>query len=127
MIEVMSRSIYSALFLDLPEIEEPIFGYENHKRIDTGKTRSRRPEINEVEIYSFPQTWGSTALGFGGLGGAAMTTAQTVVVVKDNAGCVYFGGGFAYRINNCNAAFWADVNSFNMNEVAGAKTKYEAN
>ena len=30
-----------------------------------------RPEINDFEIHLFEQTWGSTALGFSGIGGQA--------------------------------------------------------
>src|SRR5688572_32566230 len=30
-----------------------------------------------MEIFSFPQTWNSTALGFGGIGGAMITSAMT--------------------------------------------------
>lgn len=63
---------------------------------------SHHPE--NLYWYSFPQTWGSTALGFGGIGGAAMTTAQTVVVFTYGApigkAAVYFGGRFAYLVEN---------------------------
>ena len=48
----------------------------------------------------FPQTWGSTALGYGGMGGAAITSAYTVIVTDHNISCVYFGHGqLAYRVN----------------------------
>lgn len=50
--------------------------------------------------FAFPQTWGSTALGFGGIGGAAMTTAQTYVVLANGSVFVYFGSRFAYEIKN---------------------------
>lgn len=48
--------------------------------------------------YAFPQTWGSTALGFGGIGGQAMTTAQTYVVITYGTVYVYFGSRFAYEM-----------------------------
>lgn len=60
---------------------------------------------DHVEWLAFPQTWGSTALGFGGMGGATMTTATTIVV-RDRLGrsrrkggklLVYFGGRFCYE------------------------------
>jgi hypothetical protein len=82
MLDVIATSIYSALLKDLPNIE------------DRGK--SRRPTLHDVEVYSFPQTWSSTALGFGGIGGQAFTTAQTVVVSDLQHACVYFGGQLAY-------------------------------
>jgi hypothetical protein len=55
----------------------------------------------ELEVYSFPQMWGSTALGFGGIGGAAMTKAQTTIVLPEDrsAAHVYFNSRFAYTID----------------------------
>lgn len=58
-----------------------------------------------VGWYAFPQTWGSTALGHGGIGGQMMTSAITMVVVvqpgwhgdhPEGIALVYFGGAFAY-------------------------------
>lgn len=60
-----------------------------------------RPTVNDFEIHVFEQTWGSTTLGFGGMGGQAMTTANTYVFVPVNVNqsCfVYFAGGFAYAV-----------------------------
>ncbi len=38
--------------------------------------------LTEVdEVYSWPQTWGSTACGHPGIGGSAMTTGIVVVVL----------------------------------------------
>lgn len=50
--------------------------------------------------YLFEQVWPSTALGFGGCGGAAMTRAWTIVMIPTAANLpalVYFGGRFAYE------------------------------
>lgn len=51
------------------------------------------------ELYSWPQTWGNTSCGFGGIGGKAMTTRQTVVI-HDNYTDHWFvyHGRFAYTI-----------------------------
>lgn len=63
------------------------------------KTAKRRPEIFETHVLMFSQLWGSTALGYSGLGGSAMTEAYTVVVQTREEACVYFGGGrLAYRV-----------------------------
>src|SRR4051794_27802749 len=51
-------------------------------------------------LYTFPQVWGSTALGFGGLGGQMITSAQTWVIQNDQNYLVYFGGCFAYEIHS---------------------------
>jgi hypothetical protein len=68
-------------------------------------TKTRRVSSDELEIIMFPQTWGSTALGYGGIGGAAMTGAYTIIIsFCSTTYCVYFGGGqLAYRLN------WADM------------------
>lgn len=78
--------------------------------------------VPDTAVYSFPQTWGSTALGFGGIGGQAFTTAQTVVVVyrayeNPIQTAVYFGGRFAYKVETPNNEFWNDLRSMNMGEV----------
>lgn len=60
-----------------------------------------RFNINDFSVYVFEQTWGSTALGFGGIGGQAMTTANTIVLIPINnhQDCfVYFAGRFAYSV-----------------------------
>ena len=59
----------------------------------------------------FEQLWSSTALGFGGLGGDAMTTAMTYVFVPQIEGedcIVYFAGKFAYKAPY-NRTFMDDV------------------
>lgn len=58
----------------------------------------RRMEPHEIERFEmFQQTWGSTALGLGGMGGNCVTTANTTVVFYQGEACVYFGSRFAYR------------------------------
>lgn len=65
----------------------------------------------EVELHLFPQIWGSTALGFGGAGGQAMTTAYTTVVCDLQEGycSVFFGERLAYLIKNPNQMFFEDM------------------
>lgn len=63
-----------------------------------------KPSIDDFELYTFEQVWGSTALGFGGVGGQAMTSARTYVFVpmECNQKCfVYFAGRFAYKADYC--------------------------
>lgn len=61
----------------------------------------------EVEIYSWPQMWSSTACGFGGIGGCAMTIAQTVVIrdIYSEECCVFINDRFAYRVSLHNSSF----------------------
>ena len=73
---------------------------------------TRRPTTRDFGVYSmFPQTWGSTALGHGGVGGAAVSTAYTVVLECYHTGefLVYFGGVFCYTINRKSANIQAFV------------------
>ena len=60
------------------------------------------PTLDDFEIHTFEQTWGSTALGFGGVGGQMMTSATTYVFIPMgvNQKCfVYFAGRFAYAVD----------------------------
>ena len=43
-----------------------------------------RSTLDDFDMYTFEQVWGSTSLGFGGIGGQAMTTARTYVFVPIN-------------------------------------------
>jgi hypothetical protein len=66
----------------------------------------RRPTARDFGVYAmFPQTWGSTALGHGGVGGAAVTTAYTVVLEcrATEEFLVYFGGEMCYKVDRRSA------------------------
>jgi len=78
----------------------------------------RRKKLEEFDIYDFDQTWGSTALGFGGVGGSKMTMARTYVLVPmdEEKAYVYFGGRFAYECN-INDRFREDIRKHNMASV----------
>lgn len=69
----------------------------------------------------FPQIWGSTALGFGGIGGRAMTTAYTTVISADNFGYwgVFFGERLAYTVLNPNQTFFDHM--FKERKMASVK------
>ena len=80
-----------------------------------------------TEFRVFPQTWASTALGFGGIGGQAITTANTIIICNGltNVYTVFFRGRFAYKIENPNKTFYEDMRCEDMSGVAGAKKRYE--
>jgi hypothetical protein len=71
-------------------------------KVDTRIPARRRPYSDrDFEVYAmFTQTWGSTALGHGGMGGASMTTAYTIVLEcrQTQEFLVYFGGTFCYKV-----------------------------
>jgi len=95
--DALHGAIASAVHQDIPEITyqdrdwEAYKGMTGPEQVDAFKndtvpmiTKTRRVYTDEVEVVMFPQTWGSTALGYGGIGGAAMTPAYTVVVSYEN-------------------------------------------
>lgn len=71
----------------------------------------------------FPQTWGSTALGFGGLGGQSITTAYTIIVSSMYTGeyAVYFGRRHAYTLQRPNERFFKDMADRRMLRVSESK------
>ena len=86
---------------------------------------------HRFKMYVFPQTWSSTALGFGGCGGQAITEAYTTVVEMswdcvnktdnirglnlttsdDRIYAVFFDGKLAYMCLNPNEQFFEDLNN----------------
>lgn len=92
------------------------------------KKKSRKHTDYDMQVVNmFPQTWGSTALGFGGIGGAAMTTAYTIILSSNLNGeyLVYFGPQFAYKIIQPSDAFFEDITKGSMCAVSSAKKRYE--
>lgn len=59
-------------------------------------------EWSVFDIYNHPQTWGSTAGGWGGMGGAAMTTYQTTCIHNKRFGiiAVFWEGRLAYVVKD---------------------------
>ena len=80
----------------------------------------------ELQVEVFPQTWGSTALGFGGIGGQAMTTAYTTVFydILNDVGVVYFDGRLAYFVNELTDNFMNDLMHRDMKSYQEAFARY---
>ncbi len=71
-------------------------------------------EPDDINVYVFPQGWGSTALGYGGIGGSAMTSAHTIILHAQYLHVVriYFGGSrLAYEIASPNDLFFKDLHA----------------
>lgn len=87
-----------------------------------------RATIDDFELHTFEQVWGSATLGFGGVGGQVCTQARTYVFVPVtcNQKCfVYFGGRFAYIADYCEE-LKVDIRKQQMEPVSRAgkyKTK----
>lgn len=144
-VESLAASLYSACSVDLPDViyedrdwdayralvaklsnEERSVMNDREQR--TGRlqgprlTRQRRPAPAECTVLLFPQTWPSTAIGLGGIGGHAITEAYTVVVTNsvDHCSAVYFGGQLAYLVSTAEAdleTFSGYLKGWNMPSV----------
>lgn len=94
----------------------------------------RRPTASECRVVAmFPQTWSSTALGFGGLGGQAFTEAYTAVIEgPDGTQAVYWSGQFAYSVPPTGAteeqreAWRADLQARRTTDRRDAPARYGA-
>lgn len=49
-------------------------------------------DLYGADLYAFPQTWGNTSCGHGGMAGQAITTAMTYAIVHDGVCDVWTGG-----------------------------------
>ena len=83
-------------------------------------------DYDDGDLYDFDQTWGSTALGFGGMGGQAITTARTYVFIPrgTNNAYVFFGNRFAYSCP-INDKFREDLDKHRMASVMERGRYYE--
>ena len=128
-VQNLSNAIAHAMYEGFPLIEYEDRDWERFikNKEDKRVTKTRKHSDRDIEVYAmFSQTWSSTALGFGGLGGQAMTDAYTIVLRSNYSGgyCVYFGGRFAYHIKRINQKFIEDVTNRQMCYVKD-KSKYE--
>lgn len=79
-----------------------------------GRFVSAEIPVENIDIHSWDQTWGSTACDSGGMGGSMMTSAKTVIVVSWHptcsacSACVYHGR-FSYLIEDTSEEFWECV------------------
>lgn len=133
-ITALHEALSAAVYEDLPDLDynerdwvkwNNMTPEQRHEAIKDGTTpvtkHTRRPYTHEVDVTMFNQTWGSTALGYGGIGGQALTDAYTVIVEFLGIYCVYFGcGRLAYKIDPRNLThesykqFAIDIESRNM-------------
>ena len=90
--------------------------------------KTRKHSMYDLTVYSmFAQTWPSTALGFGGVGGQAFTSAYVCVIESNLIGqyAVYFGGQLAYVIKHPIGKFFEDVSNQKMVDSRLGRATYE--
>ena len=96
--------------------------------------RATNKLVREAYVaHVFPQTWGSTCLGFDTLetgeatiGGCAMTCAYTTVLreMVTDTWIVFFAGEPCYKVIDANEAFLHDLAAQNMASLSEAKKRY---
>lgn len=120
----LGHAAYKA-FSDV-EYEDRDWSKYHETKEDVRIKKTRRPTEYDMNVVAmFPQTWGSTALGFGGVGGAAITTAYTIVIECYGEYAVYFRGRSAYLIKQPNQTFFEDMINNRMAKVADAHKRYK--
>ena len=143
-IETLAGCMAHAAYEAFPEYTYRDRNWANYDKWHSGLTReeratavapddcwvekTRKHSMYDLTVYSmFPQTWGSTALGFGGIGGQAITSAYVCVIESGLIGqfAVYFGGRLAYVIQRPNASFMEDVARQRMVDAKLGKVTYE--
>ena len=63
----------------------------------------------QLRCACWPQTWPNTTCGFGGIGGQAMTTRMTCVVIGPLLDAAVYHGQYAYRVALPSEQFWTLV------------------
>ena len=141
--EALHEALAAAAHRDIPEITYEDRDWDAWRKLSKEEqgvamktdtvprvSRIRRPMSDELEVVMFLQTWGSTATGYGGMGGAAMTSAYTIIVSDQRCHCVYFGcGRLAYKLTRADMSnkgkdnFLKDMTSHNIADVRGS-SKY---
>ena len=90
-------------------------------------------EILDIEVETFPQTWGSTCTGFditedgkATVGGCAMTTEYTTVVHEKRTDfyLVFFGDRPCYAVHNPTKEFYEDLKKRNLASLSESKERY---
>ena len=129
-IETLAGAIAHAAYEAFPVYEYEDRDWEEYRKSKTDvrikKTRKHSPY--DLTVYAmFTQTWGSTALGFGGISGQAVTSAYVCVIESNLIGqyAVYFGGRLAYVIERPNPQFFTDISGQRMVDARLGKDTYE--
>nr|DAU30447.1 MAG TPA: hypothetical protein [Caudoviricetes sp.] len=90
-------------------------------------------EILDIEVETFPQTWGSTCTGFditedgkATVGGCAMTTEYTTVVHEKRTDfyLVFFGDRPCYVVHNPTKEFYEDLKERRLASLSESKERY---
>ena len=81
----------------------------------------------DLVLHTFPQMWGSTALGFDVIGGQAMTEAYTTVVHErvTNTFVIFFGEKPCYSLIDPTEEFFGDLKNLRIAGINEARERYQ--
>ena len=125
-ISTMHHALAHAQYEALSDIVYEDRDWEHYRKTkeDRRITKTKRPSSYDMEVFAmFAQTWSSTALGFGGIGGQAITTDYVIIIECQGEYAVYFGGRHAYTLDKPNEQFFIDVSKRRLADVKD-KTRY---
>lgn len=107
--------------IELLEYKAKVYLSKDEEFVEQSKDK-----MLDFEAIVFPQTWGSTALGFGGFGGQAMTRAYTTVIheIRTDTYVVFFGSKAAYKVTDANENFLQDLKNHFLVSVNEAHGRY---
>jgi hypothetical protein len=92
--------------------------YDAYRRLDAGRTeRGLTPLFpEEVNIYSWPQSWPDWGCGFAGDWRREPCVEQTCIVVDERTGVVlvYHAGRFVREVEQTTEAFWTAVQNHDL-------------
>lgn len=82
---------------EILSIKQTYWFYLDHETLKWQNIKNIQDDDFDIDI--FEQVWGNTSGGFEGIGGSAMTTQTTYVLIPkfDHDCLVFFGGKFAYK------------------------------
>ncbi len=81
-----------------------------------------------IDLHMINQMWGSTSCGWGGIGGAAMTSSYTIVIENSylNAIFIYYGSTLAYIVDSNEKSEPFRINNWrNLPSIDSAKNKLD--
>lgn len=81
----------------------------------------------DLVLHTFPQMWGSTALGFDVIGGQAMTEAYTTVVHERTTDIyiIFFGEKPCYSLTDPTEEFFEDLKNLQIASINEARERYQ--
>lgn len=129
-LSAIGYAVHKALIQDLEPVKEyrRIWSFEENKQVvDNDNPVFVRPHEGQIQVYSFPQSFSDTSLGFGGIAGQAFTTAQVTVVICGVNACVYVNSRLAHNIHHYNRKFWDDLLAQYIQGKMQGKKAYEEN